>query len=59
MKKRHIVFIIIIISVLSIFPLLVKSNVLGHDTRFHLANIKDIGNTMRLTNPLPKISNII
>ena len=59
MKKRHIVFIIIIISVLSIFPLLVKSNVLGHDTRFHLANIKDISNTMRLTNPLPKISNII
>lgn len=42
MKKRHILFIIIIISVLSIFPLLVKSNVLGHDTRFHLANIKDI-----------------
>lgn len=56
MKKRYIYLIIIIVSIVSIFPLLVKSNVWGHDTNFHLANIEDITNSISFTNPLPKIS---
>lgn len=56
MKKRYIYLIITVVSLISIFPLLVKSNVLGHDTYFHLVNIDDITNNISLTNPLPKIS---
>lgn len=56
MKKRYIYLIIILISIISIFPLLVKSNVWGHDTNFHLTNIEDITNNISLDNPLPKIS---
>lgn len=56
MKKRYIYLIIVVISIISILPLLVKSNVWGHDTIFHLANIEDITNNISLTNPFPKIS---
>lgn len=56
MKKRYIYLIITVISLISIFPLLVKSNILGHDTNFHLANIEDITDSISLTNLFPKIS---
>ena len=55
MKKIYTYLIIITISVLSVLPLLVKSNIWGHDTNFHLANISDITNSIRINNPLPKI----
>lgn len=56
MKKRYIYLLIIVVSIISIFPLIIKSNVWGHDTNFHLANIEDITNNISFTNPLPKIS---
>ena len=55
MKKIYTYLIIITISVLSVLPLLVKSNIWGHDTNFHLANISDITNSISINNPLPKI----
>ncbi len=55
MKKIYTYLIIITISVLSVLPLLVKSNIWGHDTNFHLANISDITNSISIDNPLPKI----
>lgn len=55
MKKIYTYLIIITISILSVLPLLVKSNIWGHDTNFHLANISDITNSISIDNPLPKI----
>ena len=56
MKKKWIYFIIIGISLFSIFPLLVKSNVWGHDTNFHLANIEDVSRSIDWDNLFPKIN---
>lgn len=56
MKKKIPYIIIIIVAIIATLPLLIKSNVWGHDTNFHIANIEDISKSITLDNPFPKIS---
>lgn len=59
MKKIYLYAAIILIAVISIFPLLQKSNIYGHDSRFHVACINDIKENISFSTPIPKINSNI
>lgn len=56
LKQYYPYIIIMIVSFISLLPLITKTNIWGHDTNFHLANIKSISESITLTNLFPKIS---
>lgn len=58
-EKFKLLIIILIVSLISILPLIFKSNIYGHDSHFHLANIIDLTNSMSFKNIFPKISSEI
>lgn len=56
MKKIFIFILLFMISIISIFPLIVRTNLWGHDSQFHVSLISDIAENISLTNPFPKIT---
>lgn len=56
MKKNLLFILILLFSVISIFPLLMRTNVWGHDSQFHISLISDIAENISITNLFPKIT---
>ncbi|MEG1495221.1 MAG: DUF6541 family protein [Bacilli bacterium] len=60
-KKIFYLIIIIFMSIISMLPILTNTNIMGHDTNFHIANInaikKDLNNNILIDKLLPDIGN--